>query len=293
MPPGVTEMEVCDPSGLLPTPYCPSVVRETFITGTEPTRPDDLFQPVRINRETGNLATVLTPLALVEERVYMMLPAEADEWALSADLQQPPDEYDSLVDVAPANPEARITSPSILDLVRGEINIRGDAHPQGIQSYRLLYGRGLNPSGWVQIGDPYETPVTGGILGQWDTTGLEGVYTLQLEVIRSDGSVVMDYIPLSLDNTAPEIELQLPAPNTSLSLSQTDSFIIQARIVDTVGLQEVRVYVNNQLADVLETEPYSLRWTVDAPGEYDVTVRATDLAGNITESEPVTVTFTP
>lgn len=292
-PPGITEIEVCDPSGLLPTEYCPAVVREVFITGTEPTRPDDLFQPLLVNRETGNLATVLTPLSLVEERVYMILPSEAAQWAASADLQQPPSEYDSLVEVIPENPQVRISSPGILDLVRGDVNIRGDAHPDGLESYRLLYGQGLNPTSWVQIGDDHNRPVTGGLLGQWDTSGLEGVYTLQLEVINSNGSVAMDYVPLSLDNTAPEIEIQLPIPGTSLSLSQADSFIIQAQIEDAVGLDEVRIYVNNQLADALESEPYSLRWPVEVPGEYEVRLRATDLAGNTTESDPVIITFTP
>lgn len=293
MPPGVTEVEVCDPSGLLPTQYCPSIVRETFIIGTEPTRPDDLFQPVLINRETGNLATVLTPFNLIEERVYMILPAEAAEWAAAADIEQPPNEYDSLVELTPENPEVRITSPGILDLVQDEITIRGDAHPDGMESYRLLYGQGLNPTSWIQIGPQHSAPVTGGLLGRWDTSGLEGVYTLQLEVIDSDGGVTMDYVPLSLDNTPPSIELQLPEPGTSFSLSETTSFIIQASIEDAIGLDEVRIYVNNRLADRMEAEPYSLRWNVEEPGDYEVTIRAVDLAGNMTEIDPVTVTVTP
>jgi membrane peptidoglycan carboxypeptidase len=292
-PPGVSEVEVCDPSGLLPTQYCPSIVRETFISGTEPTRTDDLFLPILINRETGNLATVLTPLDLIEERVYMILPSEAAEWAASADIEQPPREYDSLVELSPENPEVRITSPDILDLVYGEIVIRGDAHPEEMESYRLLYGQGLNPTSWIEIGSQHSNPVTGGVLGRWDTSGLEGLYTLQLEVIDSEGGVMMDYIPLSLDNTPPDIELQLPEPGTTLSMADASSFIIQANIQDAIGLDEVRIYVNNRLVDSMESEPYSLRWSVEEPGEYEVLIRAIDLAGNTTESDPVTVIVTP
>jgi hypothetical protein len=162
-----------------------------------------------------------------------------------------------------------------------------------MESYRLLYGRGLNPSEWIQIGSTHTIPVTGGLLGRWDTHGLEGIFTLQLEIVDSEGRVMMDYVPLSIDNTPPTIEIQLPEPGESLSLADTVSLIIQASVEDAVGLEEVRIYVNNQLADSMETEPYSLRWTVEEPGEYEILIRAVDLAGNTTESDPVIVTVTP
>ncbi len=76
-PLGVSEVEVCDPSGLLPTVYCPQVVREVFLDGTEPVAFDNLYQPFRVNRETGKLATFFTPIDLVEERVYFVPPPEA------------------------------------------------------------------------------------------------------------------------------------------------------------------------------------------------------------------------
>ena len=60
-PPGVTSMNVCDPSGLLPTGDCPNVVSEVFLDGNEPTQPDNLYRSVEIDRETGQLATIFTP----------------------------------------------------------------------------------------------------------------------------------------------------------------------------------------------------------------------------------------
>ncbi|MGH2619778.1 MAG: transglycosylase domain-containing protein, partial [Anaerolineales bacterium] len=78
LPPGLNEKEVCDPSGLLPTTYCPEVVREVFIQGSEPTRYDNLYQPFRLNAETGKLATLFTPLASIEEHVYFVPPPEAE-----------------------------------------------------------------------------------------------------------------------------------------------------------------------------------------------------------------------
>ena len=44
-PAGLIDLEVCATSGLLPTPYCPYTKREVFIAGTQPTQPDNLYQP--------------------------------------------------------------------------------------------------------------------------------------------------------------------------------------------------------------------------------------------------------
>jgi membrane carboxypeptidase/penicillin-binding protein PbpC len=80
-PAGLVDLNVCATSGLLPTPYCPYTKREVFIAGTEPTQPDNLYNPVDIDVATGLPATADTPRDRVETRVYLMLPAEAREWA--------------------------------------------------------------------------------------------------------------------------------------------------------------------------------------------------------------------
>jgi membrane peptidoglycan carboxypeptidase len=61
MPPGLVSLEVCDPSGLLPTIDCPNVVPELFLAENLPTATDTLYRRYAINRETGRLATVFTP----------------------------------------------------------------------------------------------------------------------------------------------------------------------------------------------------------------------------------------
>lgn len=50
------------------------------MVGTEPTRRDDTFQRIAINRTTGQRATSETPTTHVEERLYRILPAEYHEW---------------------------------------------------------------------------------------------------------------------------------------------------------------------------------------------------------------------
>ncbi len=61
-PPGLVRREVCTLSGLLPTPACPQTHLAWFIAGTEPTRPDDIYQ--RITLQTPNGPQTITALNL-------------------------------------------------------------------------------------------------------------------------------------------------------------------------------------------------------------------------------------
>ena len=108
VPAGVVRAEVCATSGLLPTPYCPHTRWEWFIEGTVPTRPDNLYQPFVIDRRTGLLADTNTPPQDREERVYLVLPPEAREWALRQGIPLPPPDA-HLVGVP--DDEARLLSP--------------------------------------------------------------------------------------------------------------------------------------------------------------------------------------
>jgi 1A family penicillin-binding protein len=87
-PAGLIDLDVCATSGLLPTPYCPYTKREVFIAGTQPTQPDNLYRPVDIDVVTGLPATADTPRDHVESRVYLVLPAEAREWARDNGISQ-------------------------------------------------------------------------------------------------------------------------------------------------------------------------------------------------------------
>jgi 1A family penicillin-binding protein len=80
-PDGLIDLDVCATSGLLPTAYCPYTKREVFIAGTQPTQPDNLYQPIKIDVVTGQPATSDTPRDRIETRVFLVLPAEAREWA--------------------------------------------------------------------------------------------------------------------------------------------------------------------------------------------------------------------
>ena len=187
-PAGITEMDVCDPSGLLPTNDCPTIVREIFLNGFEPAQVDNLFRGYQINRETGLLATVFTPAELVERRVFMVVPAEARVWAAESGLPVPPETYDAIQVRAP-NPNVNITAPALFADVNGKIQIIGTAAGEGFQYYRIQVGQGLNPREWIQIGGDVRTPAANGLLAEWDTSGLSGLYAIQLIVVYADQRV--------------------------------------------------------------------------------------------------------
>ena len=199
LPQDVSVMDVCDPSGLLPGKDCPSIVSEVFLNGSEPARQDTLYRSFLINRETGLLATVFTPPQFVEKRVYLIVPDEAKSWAEGAGLPFPPDSYDAIQPPA-RNPEVNITSPALFAEVSGSVAISGTASGADFQSYRVQVGKGLNPQEWIQVGQDSTTKVEDGILAQWDTQGLSGLYAVQLVVVRTDQRVETAVIQVTITN---------------------------------------------------------------------------------------------
>jgi membrane peptidoglycan carboxypeptidase len=187
LPADVSVINVCDPSGMLPTAECPNLISEVFLNGNEPVQPDTLYRKFSINRETGLLATVFTLPQLIEERTYLVVPAEARSWAETAGLEIPPSNYD-VIQAPSFSENVNITSPNLFSEVSGEVQIRGTAAGDDFVSYRVLVGQGLNPQEWLQVAEA-NVPVTNGILAAWNTNGLNGLYAVQLQVVRSDQKV--------------------------------------------------------------------------------------------------------
>lgn len=285
VPAGITQVEVCFPSGLLPTEYCPLVNKEPFIRGTEPTAFDNLYRPFLVDRETGHLATLFTPLELVEERVYMIPPPEAGEWARSAGIESPPQEYDAYREDLPEDPDLAITSPAPFSYLRGWVWVRGDVRVSPLSYFRLQYGRGLNPTRWIQVGPEQRAPVVGGPLGLWDARDLDGLYTLQLIAVLDGGRVRMAAVPVTIDNQPPSIKLVSPEQGEAIRLGDDRELVIEAQVSDSIALSRVEFYVDGRRIAVRESEPFSAHWNPEHVGEVAVFARAFDKAGNLAESE--------
>jgi len=187
IPADVSVMNVCDPSGMLPTADCPNLVSEVFLNGNEPVQADNMYRKYAVNRETGLLATVFTLPQLIEERVYFVVPSDARSWAEGAGLEIPPTNYD-VIQSPQVNSDVNITSPELFTEVSGTVEIIGTAAGEEFVSYRVLVGPGLNPQEWIQVVEG-NAPVTNGLLATWNTSGLSGLYAVQLQVVKSDQKV--------------------------------------------------------------------------------------------------------
>jgi membrane peptidoglycan carboxypeptidase len=283
VPAGISTVQVCDPSGLLPSADCPTVVSEVFLNGTEPTQVDTLYRSVQLNRETGRLATVFTPPDQIERRVYLQVPPEAQAWVRQAGIPSPPETYDVIF--APQTlTETRITAPSMFSYVHGQVAIKGSASGNGFQFYRLQTGQGLNPQTWLQVGQDVSTPVTEGQLGVWDTSGLSGLYALQLLVVRQNQGLDTAIIQVTVDNQSPTIAITSPLPGQEISLSTGSAFTFHVNASDDLALKSVELLVDGRSLAVLSQAPYTLSWQA-SHGAHTLQAIATDMAGNQTQTE--------
>jgi len=281
-PPGITELQVCDPSGLLPTDECPHIVSEVFIDGNEPTQTDTLFQSFLINRETGRQATIFTSPALVDEEVYMVVPPEAELWAREANIPSLPEAYDVLDETTSLSNGARITSPSMFNTISGSVPIIGRASGDGFNFYRLQIGSGLNPDTWLQIGEDVHQPVHNGQLGVWKTEGLSGLYALQLIIAHEDDTVESSTIQVTIDNQKPQVHIRYPQDGQKFTLSETDAITIQADVSDDLELAKVEYFIDGDLVTELTSPPYVIPWNIKI-GKHILRVRVIDKAGNFSE----------
>jgi membrane peptidoglycan carboxypeptidase len=282
-PPGINTMEVCDPSGLLPTEDCPTVVREVFADGSEPTQPDNLYRVYEINRETGFLATVFTPPQLVEEHVFINFPPEARDWAEANGFSTPPESYDAIQPVF-SNPNVYITTPTMFADVRSRIEIRGTASGENLDYFRVLVGQGLNPQNWTQIGDDTRSLVLDDVLATWDTNELNGLYAVQLQAVRSDQRVDTAVVQVTIDNIPPELSITYPQDGDELEYASNRQVTFQAQTSDNLSLSVVEFYIDGKKIGSIEKPPFALTWNASR-GAYKLRVVARDRAGNESAAE--------
>jgi hypothetical protein len=86
-PEGLTRVEVCTLSGMLPSSNCPFRHLEWFIAGTEPEEIDTFYQLVGIDKGTSLLATETTPADQVVQQYVLDLPADLQPWARDSGLR--------------------------------------------------------------------------------------------------------------------------------------------------------------------------------------------------------------
>jgi hypothetical protein len=183
---------------------------------------------------------------------------------------------------------AALISPLPFSYVHGLVPVQGTARGDAFQYYRLQFGKGLNPEQWSQLGGDHGEQVVDGVLQQWDTTGLAGLYTLQLLVVRADQRFDMATVQVTVDNQAPDVSLISPWPGEIFTL-QDESIVIQPEVSDDFSVEFIEVWVDERKVETKTVAPFTTRWSIDSVGTHSIYLRAADAAGNITRSPTVTV----
>jgi hypothetical protein len=304
-PPGLVDVQVDSLSGLLPSDYTPGTVTELFLEGTEPTQRDNVHQMFKINRENGKLATVYTPPEKVEERVYEVYPPVAADWVRENGIPQPPTEYDDSTGPAVNVGPVAIISPRPYEYIKGGQVITGNAKADSFQLYRLEVGKGLNPAGWKQLGHDYNNQVENAPLEYWDTAAEEeGLYTLQLTIVKGDQGIERKAVQVTVDNTPPTVEIINPEPDKLYRMEDDLWINMQADAVDNFSMNRVEFFIDNTKIGESTVSPYTWRWNIsmadipikyqEAPVVQPVVITQPDgsitTTGFITVSQVLTVT---
>jgi hypothetical protein len=283
---GISELEVCALSGLLPSASCPELAKEKFIDGTQPVNSDTLFKSYEINRETGLLATVFTPVELIESQIFMVLPDQALDWAAQTGVKLPPKDYD-VIQSQSAESNVKILAPTTYEFIHGKVVVRGTVSGSNLQSIRIQIGNGLNPQAWFQIGDEQDKAMVNGLLATWETESYEdGLYALRLQVILNDQSIENHTIQVTVDNTPPSLQILFPKMNEEIPRNSNAITTLQADIQDGAGISKVEWWVDGKLAGTTSNSPYSFPASLSA-GEHSLVIKAFDLAGNVSTSETI------
>jgi 1A family penicillin-binding protein len=180
-PDGLVQMEVCAPSGLLPTDACPARRLDWFIAGHQPAAYDTMWQAFTIDNRTSLLAGPDTPVENRYTRVFQVLPQEARAWGQRHGVAQPPPEAGTIITAA--DDRLRLLNPdpyTIFEL--------SDLLPADSQRIRLTAGapRDTQSITYVLNGEPLAT-THGAPWDAWWPLAL-GQHTLTAVATLGDGT---------------------------------------------------------------------------------------------------------
>ena len=288
-PPGMTRVEVCATSGLLPTPYCPERVKELFIAGTEPKTFDNIWQAFRIHKTTGKLATVYDPPDQVAEKVFPIYPPEAADWVRENNIPQPPSEYNTTNRGSAQGGDIAITAPASYSAVKGVVTIVGNVRIDNLDVYRLAYGKGLDPTQWTQIGGDHRERIDNSTLENWDVSALDGLYTLQLTAVDKSGRPQQSAIQVVVDNKPPTIKIINPKDGDIYTPEKDEWVSIGIDAVDNASMGRVEFFVDEMFVGASTVAPFNKKWTIKMS---DTLTRTLAASVAISPTRPITITRT-
>jgi len=289
-PPTIIEQTVCDVSGLLPTDACAEHRHtEIFPDGYQPRTPDTYWQIVEVNSQTNQRATANTDPALKRAEVYFIPPPEALDWWGANNRPLPPEEYDT-VSRPDAFQSTVITLPENYAYVGGQVEIRGSLNPVNLQYYQLAYGATISPREWTDITPQQATFDPNLPLGIWDTTGLDGLYSLRLTTVLTDNNIETSVIYVTVDNIPPSVVFTSPVEGQVYRWPTEGVIPVRVLVQDNIRIGRVVFYQYGQevgIRDDCATLPddCGFDFEMNRAGVELFTVEVFDSVGNSSTAE--------
>lgn len=292
-PQGMSHVDVCATSGLLPTPECPQVVKELFIKGTEPTQRDNIWQAFRIFVPNGKLATAFDPPDQVKTQVFPAYPPEAQDWVKENKIPQPPSEFDTTFAASTAGGDLALLSPAPYSYVHGAISVVGNAKIPDLKEWQVAVGQGLDPTQWLTIGNG-GSPVDNGSLATWNTAD-DGLYTIQLTAVDHGGTPHTSTAQVTVDNKPPSVEIINPWDDKQYLMEDDEWVSIDADTRDNLSMGHVDFFLDNYKIGSSEVAPFSLKWNIGMTDALSATLQSSSTISytyTITDDQDQPITTT-
>jgi len=197
-------------------------------------------------------------------------------------------------------PMAEIIRPAQGSFVSGNVNIIGIAKGQFFSNYKLEYLPYLGDE-WTMIGNAISYEIDSETLAVWNTSGLNGSYTLRLTAANRFGDAAVKITTLLADNASPfgtAISIGNPKYRETDTLpyivtSSTPFYFMvkdsETNNVVASGVHHVEWLINGETQwHVAENYKFTILSSY-SDGIYTIYYRAVDNAGNVEDSNSIMV----
>ena len=219
-PGGVIAREICRTTGTLNFPACPEPTRDLFLHEQYPPAPEASFlQRAAVDSWTLLRANEFCASHVIERNFASVGEAAALDWlnnteagrayAESLDLRLPASPAPSAgCSQGQQLPLINLSSPNNGAVIRGSVELRGQAQAPDFDRFELLYASAAEPETFYPISASLvQMPQYGSRLGVWDTVASQvanGDYVLRLAAKSLQGGFIHFDLAVRVDNSALE-----------------------------------------------------------------------------------------
>src|SRR3989338_1932122 len=317
VPEGIVQPQVSTLSGELPTECTPIHFRraDVFLAEHAPKEADPACVRVMVDKVTGLLASDSCPEEAREEGSFLVLKSilaeRFPEWQKSLDIwgaqqvelyKATPDHSGSLLPLPVATTEScdpaltpgRLHKPELTVLYPKD---NGSAtYPSLKPAIDFSVGSTVREVEYLIDGKSVEKVIE----EPWDpqlrvprSVKEEGTHTLEVWITDEYYNVVKESVQFRFEKDAEAPSVALTFPVDGASIPSGADITLRATAEDSGGIKVVQFFLNERLLSNDAQEPYELDYPGDLrPGNYTLSVKATDFAGNTGEEE-VELTVVP